>query len=89
MPHHKSAIKRSRQDKIIKARNSAVRSRMKTAIKKVRQATNKKEAQESLLVATSVIDKAASKSAIHKNTADRYKSRLSKFASSLPSEKKA
>jgi small subunit ribosomal protein S20 len=62
---------------------------MRTAIKKVRQAVEKEEAQKSLLSAVSIIDKTVSKGIIHKNTADRYKSRLTKFVNSLPSEQKA
>ncbi len=89
MPHHKSAFKRMRQDKLIKVRNSATRSRMRTAIKKVRQAVSKEEAQKALLAAVSVIDKTASKGAIHKNTANRYKLRLTRFVNSLPSEQEA
>lgn len=88
MPQHKSASKRMRQDRVIRDRNAAVRSQMRTAIKKVRQTAEKEEAQKSLLSAVSIIDKTVSKGVIHKNTADRYKSRLTKLVNSLPSEKK-
>lgn len=53
---------------------------MRTLIKKVRAAIvagDKKLASESLQIATSIIDKFAGKGLIHKNTAARYKSRLS------------
>ncbi|RKY68812.1 MAG: 30S ribosomal protein S20 [Candidatus Latescibacterota bacterium] len=89
MPHHKSAFKRMRQDKVIKIRNSAARSRMRTAIRKVHQAGSKQEAEKALLDTIAIIDRTARKGAIHKNTANRYKSRLTRFVNSLPSEQEA
>ncbi len=61
-------------------RNKAIRSKVKTYVKKVDAAIasgDKTAAQSALLEATSVISKAASKGVYHKNTASRKISRLS------------
>jgi small subunit ribosomal protein S20 len=60
-------------------RNSAVKSTIKTIVRKTAEtaaAGQTEEAKQSLIQATSIIDKAASKGVIHKNTAARRKSRL-------------
>ena len=81
MAHHKSAIKRSRQNEERRLRNRAVKTRMKTVIKKLAQA---EKAGDANLIASelnrtkSVIDKAAKKGVIHSKTASRKKSRLAK-----------
>jgi small subunit ribosomal protein S20 len=74
-----SAKKRARQAERRRARNMALRSRMRTAIKKVRLAVasgDKNAAQQAFREAMSVIDKVASKGIIHKAAAARHKSRL-------------
>jgi len=75
-----------KQERVARARNSAVRSSMRTAIKKVRRAQTREDAQKALQVALSVIDKTASKGVIHKNTAARYKSRLTMYVNTLKAE---
>jgi small subunit ribosomal protein S20 len=63
-------------------RNKTVRSRVKSAVKNVRQAVTEEspeKAVKELDLAKSVIDKAAKKGAIHKRTAARKISRLSKI----------
>lgn len=80
MATHLSAIKRIRQTKRRLERNKTQRSRLKTAIKAVTAAIQKKDkkaAETALLTAVSVLDKAAKKRLIHPNNADRRKSRLS------------
>ncbi len=80
MANHKSALKRHRQSLKKRARNVAVKSSLKTTIKKVREAITQKEAakaQELLVQTTKALDKAASKGVIHKNNAARRISRLS------------
>ena len=60
-------------------RNKAIRSKVKTYVKKVDAAIasgDKAAAQAALLEATSVIDKAATKGVYHKNTASRKISRM-------------
>lgn len=78
MPHHKSAIKRMRQDKKRRERNRAVKSQVKTAIKKAVSLAGTEQATSALREAESVIDRAAKKGVIHWRNAARKKSRLAK-----------
>ena len=78
MANIKSAKKRILVAETRAARNKAIRSKVKTAVKKVEAA-----AQAALLAATSEIDKATSKGVYHKNTASRKVSRLSKAVNTL------
>ena len=75
-----SARKRARQAVQLNAHNSSLRSRLRTAIKKVRKAVaagDKAAAEAQFRASTSVIDSIADKKIIHKNAAARHKSRLS------------
>ena len=79
MANIKSAKKRILVTKTKTERNKAIKSGVKTAIKKVTAAVesgDKAAAQAALLAATSTIDKAASKGVYHKNNASRKVSRL-------------
>lgn len=78
MPHHKSAIKRMRQDKKRRERNKAVKSQVKTAIKKAVSLAGTEQAASALREAESIIDRAAKKGFIHWRNAARKKSRLAK-----------
>jgi len=81
MPRTKSAIKRMRKEEKRRLRNKMIKSRMKTFIKRVIEAIERKDPElvrQALVKAISEIDKAASKGVIHKNTASRKKSRLQK-----------
>ena len=81
MATHKSAIKRHRQSLIRKAKNKAVKTRMKTAVKSLLQAIESKETEAipaKLKQATSIISKTESKGIMKKNTAARKISRLTK-----------
>ena len=83
MATHKSAIKRHRQSIIRKAKNKAVKTRMKTAVKSLLQAIESKETEvipAKLKQATSIIAKTESKGILKKNTAARKISRLTKRA---------
>ena len=67
-------------------RNQAVKSRVKTEVKKVEAAAaagNKEEAAKVLADATSQIEKAATKGVLKKNTASRKVSRLAKIVNSM------
>jgi small subunit ribosomal protein S20 len=78
-----SAEKRNRQAQKRRDRNVAVRTRVKGAVKKVREAVAKHDeagAKKALLEATSTLDKAAAKGVLHKNAASRRISRLAKAA---------
>lgn len=86
MANIKSAIKRIKTTKKNDALNTSQKSAMRTAIKKVEVAVEKKDVQaakEALIIAIRKIDKAATKGLIHKNAANRYKSRLSQKVNSL------
>ncbi len=83
MPKLKSSKKRLLNNLKAQMRNRAIRSRMRTAVKKVRQASDKDAAQEALQQAVSIIDKTAKKRVIPRNTAARYKSRLTHFVQAM------
>ena len=85
MANHKSAKKRAKQNEKKRLRNKIVRTSMRTAIKNVREAVeSKSEDIGNILNKTkSLIDKAAKKGVIHRNTANRNKSRLTKLVTSL------
>jgi small subunit ribosomal protein S20 len=86
MANTKSAEKRNRQNVQLRERNRAQRSRLRTAIKRLRTALaggDAAQAQEILPTTLSVIDKIAQKKIIHANAAARYKSRLVKQVAAL------
>ena len=83
MPTLKSAKKRLRNSFKAQARNKTITSRMRTAIRRVRTAENRETAEAALGAAISAIDSTVRKGRLHRNTAARYKSRLSRFARSL------
>ena len=80
MANHFSALKRARQTEKRTARNRANTSRLRTALRQLRESLGKgdKAAAEQVFRQTvSALDKAVQKGVVHKNTASRYKSRLS------------
>ncbi len=86
MANIKSQIKRNRQNEAAHERNKAVKSAVKSAIRKFReaaQAGDVEKAQELAKVAGKKLDKAASKGVIHKNQAANKKSAIAKKAASL------
>lgn len=86
MAHHKSALKRIKQNKKKYLRNKHIRSTLRTFIKRVREAVEAKnadQARQALLAAIPVIDKAASKGVIHTSNASRNVSRLTKLVNTL------
>ena len=86
MANIKSAKKRILVNRTKAERNKAIRSSVKTAMKKVFaavEANDKEAAQAALLVATATIDKATSKGVYHKNNASRKVSRLATAVSKL------
>ena len=79
MANTKSAEKAARQAAQHRTHNVTLRSRMRTAIRKVNDAVtkgNKEEAQSSYRAAVPIIDSMVNKNIIHRNQADRHKSRL-------------
>ena len=78
MANIKSAIKRNRQNAKRAEANKAVRSRMRSYSKKALESAGTESSAEDLRLAIKHIDKAVTKGVIHKNTASRKKSRLTK-----------
>ena len=86
MANIKSQIKRIRTNEKARQRNVAVRSALKTAVRRVRTAATTGDAEaaaEALKTASKALDKAASKGVIHKNQAANRKSGLAKQVAGL------
>lgn len=86
MANIKSAKKRIKVIETKTARNKAIKSKVKTYIKKVDVAIAEKDveaAKAALVVATAEIYKAASKGVLHKKTASRKVSRLAKAVNNI------
>ena len=84
MPHHKSAAKRVITNEKARRRNMAAKSHLRSTLKTVRSATTRPDAEKALKTAVRLLDRTASRGIIKKETANRHKSRLTKFASKLP-----
>lgn len=81
MANTKSAKKRAAKSEILKEKNRGYRSRMRTAVKKVRKAVESGDlatATQLLPETLRLIDSTAQKGIVHKNAAARTKSRLVK-----------
>jgi small subunit ribosomal protein S20 len=76
---HASALKAHRQSLVHRERNRKYRSQLRSTLKQIRAAIEKDQiaATKELSQAISLVDKMAGKGIIHRNTASRYKSRLS------------
>ncbi|KAA3633090.1 MAG: 30S ribosomal protein S20 [Bacteroidetes bacterium] len=83
MAHHQSSKKRIRQDAKKRLRNRYYKKSARTAIQKLREMTDKKEAQEFLPKVLSMIDRLAKRNVWHNNKASNLKSKLTKHANSL------
>lgn len=86
MPNHKSAEKRDRQNEKRRNVNRNNRSALRTQIKKLRSALSGQDmnqSQELLNPTVALIDKAVNKGILHRNTAARYKSRLTSHVNDL------
>ena len=86
MANIKSQIKRNRQNEKARMRNKAVKSSLKTAVRKFNTAAGTGEgesAAELLRAATRQLDKAVSKGVIHKNQAANRKSSIAKRLAAL------
>jgi small subunit ribosomal protein S20 len=79
MANHHSALKRARQTVKRTATNRANTSRLRGALRDLRETIekgDKKTAEQTYRATVSVLDKAIQKGTLHENTASRYKSRL-------------
>ncbi|MEQ9286039.1 MAG: 30S ribosomal protein S20 [Cyclobacteriaceae bacterium] len=83
MANHKSALKRIRSNGAKQLRNKYQHKTTRTFIKRLKETTDKKEAQELLIKVTSMIDKLAKNNIIHKNKASNQKSKLTKRVAAL------
>lgn len=76
---NKSALKANRQNVKRREHNRELRSKLRTGLKAIRKSLDDKDvegAKAALKSLQSLVDKMATKGIIHKNTAGRYKSRL-------------
>ena len=86
MANIKSQIKRNKQNQVAHERNKAVKTGLKSAVRKFREAAeagDKPAAIEAAKTAARKLDKAASKGVIHKNQAANRKSSIAKKAAAL------
>ncbi len=83
MANHKSALKRIRSNESKRVLNKYQHKTTRNAIKKLRELTDKKEAEALFPSVSSMLDKLAKKNVIHANKAANLKSGLSKFIATL------
>jgi small subunit ribosomal protein S20 len=83
VPNIKSAKKRLRQSEKRRLRNKGVRSRIRTAIRKLLATTDADEARAQLPELYALLDRAADRGILHPNTASRQKARLARHVESL------
>ncbi len=82
MANHKSALKRAKQSEIKRVRNKSIRTRINNIIKQLKLAVNENASEKvakNFVLAQSVIDKASKKGVIHRKTAARKISRLTRL----------
>lgn len=79
MANHKSSIKRIRSNEAKHETNRYQAKSTRTAIKALKTATDKKEAEKKLPEVIAMVDKLAKKNIIHKNKAGNLKSKLTKL----------
>jgi small subunit ribosomal protein S20 len=86
MANHFSALKRARQTTKRTATNRSNTSRLRTALRSLRetiQKGDKQAAEQTYRQTVSALDKAIQKGTLHENTASRYKSRLGARVSAM------
>ena len=83
MANHKSALKRIRSNESKRLRNKYQHKTTRNAIKKLRELTDKKEAEVLLPSVVSMLDRLAKKNVIHANKAANLKSSLAKHVASI------
>ncbi|MFI7707001.1 30S ribosomal protein S20 [Nonomuraea sp. NPDC049480] len=86
MANIKSQIKRNKQNEKARLRNKAVKSSLKTAVRKFREAAEQGDVAQAAALqkaASRQLDKAVSKGVIHKNQAANRKSAIAKQAAAL------
>ena len=83
MAHHQSAKKRIRQDAKKRIANRYYKKSTRTAIQKLREMTDKKDAEGYLKKVVSMIDRLAKRNSWHKNKAANLKSKLTRHVNGL------
>ena len=83
MANHKSALKRIRSNETKRLRNRYQHKTTRNAVKKLREMTDKKEAEKFFPAVVSMIDKLAKNNIIHDNKAANVKSKLAKHVAAL------
>jgi len=83
VPNVKSAIKRNRTNQVRRLRNRTHRAHMRTLIKNLRATKDRDSAAKLFPEAVSIIDKNVKFGVVHRRTAARYKSRLSRLVAGL------
>ncbi|MFV0249044.1 MAG: 30S ribosomal protein S20 [Tenacibaculum sp.] len=78
MANHKSALKRIRSNQTKRLRNRYQHKTVRNAVRKLRNTTDKKQAEAMLPSVVSMLDKLAKNNIIHKNKAANLKSKLAK-----------
>lgn len=92
MANHVSSLKRARQTEFKTAVNRANKSKLRGTLRTLREAIAKGDAsglKEAYSQTVSVLDKSVQKGVIHKNTANRYKSRLNARIKAVATKKAA
>ena len=83
MANHKSAIKRIRSSQKRRERNRYQLKTARTFVKRLRDTTDKAEAEELYKKVSAMLDKLAKKNIIHKNNAAHKKAKLAKHVNQL------
>jgi len=83
MANHKSALKRIRSNEAKRLRNRYQHKTARTYIKRLRETTDKSEAEKLLSEVMGMVDKLAKKNIIHANKAANLKSSLTKRVNTL------
>ncbi len=83
MANHKSALKRIRSNETKRLRNRYQHKTTRNAIKKLRETTDKKEAEKLYPTISGMLDKLAKRNIIHANKAANLKSQLAKHVNAL------
>ncbi len=83
MANHKSALKRIRSSETRRLRNRYQHKTTRNAMKKLKETTNKKDAEKLFPEVVSMLDKLAKNNVIHTNKAANLKSGLAKHVASL------
>jgi small subunit ribosomal protein S20 len=83
MANHKSAKKRIRSNEKKRMMNKMTSSKLKSTVKKVLGTENREEVEKHYKEAITLLDKSSTRGRIHRNTASRKKSQLTRYLNGL------